>query len=101
MLPVDSVAVSNPIENSTDYKLQISVKIFPSGQDNFNRTGVSRIGFALSNQTFKPDPKVFGPFYFVGDKYQHFSGKVKNSYYEKYKYDHTALLVLNLIHAIV
>lgn len=79
MLPVDSVAVSNPIENSTDYKLQISVKIFPSGQDNFNRTGVSRIGFALSNQTFKPDPKVFGPFYFVGDKYQHFSDGGKGS----------------------
>ncbi|KAG4401468.1 hypothetical protein GLYMA_07G270800v4 [Glycine max] len=69
-LPVDSVLLSHPSKDSTQY-LELSLQVFPSGQNHFNRTGAFSIGFLLSNQTFKP-PKVFGPFYFVGDKYEHF-----------------------------
>ncbi|KAM7470167.1 hypothetical protein LguiA_008350 [Lonicera macranthoides] len=71
-LPVDSVSLKNPTTDLDDY-LVISLEIFPFGQDYFNRTGVSAIGFVLSNQTFKPPPD-FGPFFFIGDGYQYFSG---------------------------
>lgn len=71
-LPVDSVSLKNPSTDLDDY-LVISLEMFPFGQDYFNRTGVSGIGFVLSNQTFKP-PDNFGPFFFIGDGYQHFSG---------------------------
>ncbi|KAK7263754.1 hypothetical protein RJT34_31351 [Clitoria ternatea] len=69
-LPVDSVLLSHPTKDSNQY-LELSLQVFPSGQDHFNRTGTFSIGFLLSNQTFKP-PKVFGPFYFNADKYEHF-----------------------------
>ncbi|KAJ4840041.1 hypothetical protein Tsubulata_026940 [Turnera subulata] len=59
-LPVDSVSLSNPRRDVNDY-LDLSLKIFPSGQDHFNATGISAIGFVLSNQTYKPPPD-FGPF---------------------------------------
>ncbi|KAK7363901.1 hypothetical protein VNO77_06061 [Canavalia gladiata] len=68
--PVDSVSLSNPTKDSTQY-LRLSLQVFPSGQDHFNRTGTLIIGFLLSNQTFK-SPKIFGPFYFLADKYGHF-----------------------------
>ncbi|KAF5952087.1 hypothetical protein HYC85_010031 [Camellia sinensis] len=55
----------NPSKNADDYFV-LSVEVFPSGQDRFNQTGVYGIAFVLSNQTFKP-PKMFGPFYFIGD----------------------------------
>ncbi|KAM7474427.1 hypothetical protein LguiB_021670 [Lonicera macranthoides] len=71
-LPVDSVSLRNPTTDLDDY-LVISLEVFPFGQDYFNRTGVSGIGFVLSNQTFKP-PDNFGPFFFIGDGYQYFSG---------------------------
>lgn len=71
-LPVDSVSLSNPIKNIDDYLL-LSLSIFPSGLDYFNRTGISGIGFMLSNQTFKP-PKEYGPFFFIGNSYPYFAG---------------------------
>ena len=71
--PVNSVSLSNPMKDSNDY-LQVSLEVFPDGQDRFNRTGISMIGFALSNQTFKP-PSYFGPFFFIARQYQHFEGK--------------------------
>lgn len=70
-LPVDSVSLSNPFKNSLDY-LELSVEVFPSNVDRFNRTGISWIGFSLSNQTFKP-PHYFGPFFFVGIGYKNFA----------------------------
>ncbi|GAU39633.1 hypothetical protein TSUD_397210 [Trifolium subterraneum] len=69
-IPVDSVSLSNP-RRSTDKYLDLTLEIFPSGQDFFNRTSISGIGFMLSNQTFKPPP-IFGPFYFIGDTYEHY-----------------------------
>ncbi|XP_009605193.1 leucine-rich repeat receptor protein kinase HPCA1-like isoform X2 [Nicotiana tomentosiformis] len=67
---VDSVSLSNPKKNSDDY-LVLHLQVFPFGQDRFNRTGITTIGFELSNQTFKPPPN-FGPFFFIGESYNHF-----------------------------
>ncbi|EXB36891.1 putative leucine-rich repeat receptor-like protein kinase [Morus notabilis] len=69
---VDSVSLSNPDKGSFEY-LHITLEVFPSGRDHFNRTEISHIGFALSNQTYKP-PKSFGPYYFIGDQYESYSG---------------------------
>lgn len=76
-LPVDSVALSNPTKNIDAYLL-LNLHIFPSGDDHFNRTGISGIGFMLSNQTFKP-PKEFGPFFFIGNSYPNFGGLIAAS----------------------
>jgi len=78
-VPVDSVSLSHPIMDSTEY-LKLSLQVFPSGQDHFNRTGTSRIGFMLSNQTFKPPQPDFGPFYFLADRYEHFGNYGKNNF---------------------
>ncbi|KAL3635199.1 hypothetical protein CASFOL_019746 [Castilleja foliolosa] len=75
--PVDSVSLSNPMKNSNNYLL-LSLQVFPSGQDHFNRTGLSQIGFMLSNQTFKPSPE-FRPFYFIADQYAYFAGAIEDS----------------------
>lgn len=74
-LPVDSILLSNPTKDSTQY-LELSLQVFPSRQDHFNRTGILSIGFLLSNQTFKP-PEDFGPFYFMADKYGYFESSGK------------------------
>ncbi|KAH1208836.1 putative leucine-rich repeat receptor-like protein kinase [Glycine max] len=70
MKPVNSVSLSNPRKNIYQY-LELTLKIFPFGQGRFNRTGVSGIGFLLSNQTYKP-PAMFGPYYFIADEYEHY-----------------------------
>ncbi|KAF5803166.1 putative protein kinase RLK-Pelle-LRR-VIII-1 family [Helianthus annuus] len=78
-LPVDSVSLSNPTMNS-DY-LVINLEIFPSGDERFNRSGLSQIGFAFSSQTYRP-PSSFGPYSFIGNTYNFFSdvskGKAKS-----------------------
>ncbi|KAL0454532.1 UNVERIFIED_CONTAM: putative leucine-rich repeat receptor-like protein kinase, partial [Sesamum latifolium] len=76
--PVDSVTVKKPTKNEVGY-LVMDLQVFPSGQDHFNRTGISRIGFILSNQTFKP-PHVFGPFYFDGNNYPYFTDLTAGSH---------------------
>ncbi|KAG8364014.1 hypothetical protein BUALT_Bualt19G0082200 [Buddleja alternifolia] len=75
--PVDSVSLRNPVKNIYNY-LELNLQIFPSGHDFFNRTGITRIGFMLSNQTFKP-PKEFGPFYFIGNNYPYFADLTSGS----------------------
>ncbi|KAJ8572712.1 hypothetical protein K7X08_009223 [Anisodus acutangulus] len=67
---VDSISLSDPEKNSDDY-LVLHLQIFPVGQDHFNHTGITTIGFALSNQTYKPPPN-FGPFFFIGESYEYF-----------------------------
>lgn len=62
-----SVALENPFFNIDDY-LQIQLALFPSTGTYFNRSEILRIGFDLSNQTFKP-PKEFGPYYFIAAPY--------------------------------
>lgn len=72
-LPVDSISLSNPFRNpSTDY-FELSLKVFPSSSDRFNRTGVSSVAFVLTNQIFKP-PKFFLPYFFIGDDYGYYGG---------------------------
>ncbi|XP_047153148.1 leucine-rich repeat receptor protein kinase HPCA1-like [Vigna umbellata] len=70
-VPVDSVLLSLPRRDSTGY-LKLSLQVFPSGLDHFNRTGTLTIGFMLSNQTFKPPQPDFGPYFFLADEYEHF-----------------------------
>ncbi|XAR56213.1 Non-specific serine/threonine protein kinase [Bertholletia excelsa] len=76
-LPVDAVFLSNPATN-IDHYFVLSLDIFPSSQDHFNQTGISNIGFLMSNQTFKP-PKQFGPYYFIGEMYGNFAGTKRSS----------------------
>ncbi|GMP68725.1 hypothetical protein CsSME_00028252 [Camellia sinensis var. sinensis] len=59
-----------------DY-LVLSVEFFPYGEDRFNRTGISGIGFVFSNQTFKPNNVTFGPYFFIGDLYEYFAEGTK------------------------
>ncbi|CAK7357239.1 unnamed protein product [Dovyalis caffra] len=73
-LPVDSIQLSDPRKDSSQY-LDLTLQVFPFGQDRFNRTGIVNIGFVLSNQTFKPPPQ-FGPFVFHGQAYLYFSGSL-------------------------
>lgn len=74
-LPVDSVALRNPTKNIDNY-LVLSLEIFPSGQEYFNHTGISGLGFMLSNQTFKPS-SGFGPYYFIANNYPYFAGNIR------------------------
>jgi hypothetical protein len=62
-----SVSLQNPFFNNDDY-LQIQLALFPPMGKYFNRTEVQRIGFDLSNQTYKPPP-LFGPYYFIASPY--------------------------------
>ncbi|XP_058215919.1 leucine-rich repeat receptor protein kinase HPCA1-like isoform X2 [Rhododendron vialii] len=66
-LPVDSVAVSDPTIDMYSY-LQFTIQIFPSGQDEFNRTAVSGIGTLLNLQPFQIKD-YFGPFFFISENY--------------------------------
>ncbi|KAL9327236.1 hypothetical protein ACSQ67_007881 [Phaseolus vulgaris] len=66
-----SVSLQNPFFDSNDYLL-VQLSLFPSTGQYFNRSEVQRIGFDLSNQTYKP-PKEFGPYYFLAYSYP-FSG---------------------------
>lgn len=93
-LPVDSVLLSHPTKDSNQY-LQLTLQVFPSAQDWFNRTGVLSIGFLLSNQTFKPNPQVYGPCFFIGDTYGYFEnyGKYPSTLHISY-----SIVVINDIY---
>lgn len=69
-LPVDSVYVNCPTNNSLGY-LESNVSVFPSGQNHFNTSTISTIGFVLNLQTIE-NPDVFGPSYFKGAAYPYF-----------------------------
>ncbi|KAJ1420954.1 Serine-threonine/tyrosine-protein kinase, catalytic domain [Sesbania bispinosa] len=70
--PVDSVSLSNPRKDVDRIQyLELTLQVFPSGQDRFNRSGISGIAFLLSNQTYKP-PAMFGPYYYIADTYEHY-----------------------------
>ncbi|XP_022157310.1 probable leucine-rich repeat receptor-like protein kinase At5g49770 [Momordica charantia] len=62
-----SVSIQNPFFNVDDY-LQMQLALFPPNGKYFNRSDIQRIGFDLSNQTFKPPPP-FGPYYFIASPY--------------------------------
>ncbi|KAF7031314.1 hypothetical protein CFC21_042657 [Triticum aestivum] len=69
-----AVFLSGVLFSSDDY-LQVQVSLFPSTGTSFPTSELIRIGFAFSNQTYKP-PSIFGPYYFIGDTYVSFSGGV-------------------------
>ncbi|XP_047172557.1 leucine-rich repeat receptor protein kinase HPCA1 [Vigna umbellata] len=71
-----SVSLQNPFFDSNDY-LQVQLALFPPTGQYFNRSEIQRIGFELSNQTYKP-PKEFGPYYFLAFSYP-FSGSHKGA----------------------
>ncbi|KAM0066540.1 putative protein kinase RLK-Pelle-LRR-VIII-1 family [Helianthus debilis subsp. tardiflorus] len=71
-LPVDSLSLSNPSRNLEDY-LVLRLQVFPSGQPNFNRTGIIGVAFALSNQSFKPAKTDFNTYTFNAENYKFFS----------------------------
>ena len=71
-LPVDSVHVNCPKTGSSGY-LESNVSVFPSGQNHFNRTTISYIGFVITLQTFE-NSDTFGPTYFKGATYPYFDG---------------------------
>nr|XP_011466378.1 PREDICTED: probable leucine-rich repeat receptor-like protein kinase At5g49770 [Fragaria vesca subsp. vesca] len=62
-----SVDLQNPFFNVDDY-LQVQLALFPSTGTHFNRSEVLRIGFDLTNQTYKP-PVEFGPYLFLAAPY--------------------------------
>lgn len=72
-----SVSIQNPFFNVDDY-LQMQLALFPSDGEYFNRSDIQRIGFDLSNQTYKPPPE-FGPFYFIASPYG-FAGNLNNDF---------------------
>ncbi|XP_044461735.1 leucine-rich repeat receptor protein kinase HPCA1-like isoform X2 [Mangifera indica] len=76
-LPVDSISLSKPHKDSNEY-LNLTLRVFPPyDKDSFNRTGVSSLGFVLSNQTYKP-PHGYGPYIFMAEDYQHFAGESRS-----------------------
>ena len=76
-LPVDSVNLSNPTRDAIQY-LDLSLEVFPSGVDHFNRTGISTIALLFSNQMFSP-PAMFGPYVFTPDDYGHYMDDIGKS----------------------
>ncbi|PKA51819.1 putative leucine-rich repeat receptor-like protein kinase [Apostasia shenzhenica] len=62
-----SVHLSNILFNNDNY-LEVHLKVFPSTEMYFNRSEIQKIGFYLSNQTYKP-PAKFGPYYYIASPY--------------------------------
>ncbi|CAN6350640.1 unnamed protein product [Urochloa humidicola] len=56
------------IHFTSDNYLEVKTQLFPSSGVSFNVSDLIRIGFELSNQTYKP-PTNFGPYYFIADPY--------------------------------
>ncbi|XP_047977471.1 leucine-rich repeat receptor protein kinase HPCA1-like [Salvia hispanica] len=75
-IPVDSLNLTNPTINMYSY-LEITLHVFPSGKDVFDRTSVSAIGFVLNRQPFPVD--YFGPFFFIDEQYCCLPGPKKSS----------------------
>ncbi|XP_051139993.1 leucine-rich repeat receptor protein kinase HPCA1-like [Andrographis paniculata] len=66
-LGLGSVSLQNPFFNENDY-LEVQLQLFSSSGKYFNRSEIQRIGFSLSNQTYKP-PAEFGPYHFIANQY--------------------------------
>ncbi|KAK4383027.1 putative leucine-rich repeat receptor-like protein kinase [Sesamum angolense] len=67
-LPLSRISFSaESLFNDDDY-LQMQLQLFPHNAKYFSRSEVQRIGFSLSNQTYKPPPE-FGPYYFLASPY--------------------------------
>ncbi|GMH19015.1 hypothetical protein Nepgr_020856 [Nepenthes gracilis] len=62
-----SVSLQDPFFDTDDY-LQVHLGLFPSMGKYFSRSEILKIGFDLSNQTYKPPP-IFGPYFFIPFSY--------------------------------
>ncbi|KAK1312830.1 putative leucine-rich repeat receptor-like protein kinase [Acorus calamus] len=62
-----TVSLQSPYFDSDNY-LEVQLQLFPTTGQYFNRSEIQRIGFDLSNQTFKP-PTIFGPYFFIASPY--------------------------------
>nr|XP_043610443.1 leucine-rich repeat receptor protein kinase HPCA1 [Erigeron canadensis] len=62
-----SVSLQNPFFNTDEY-LQVYLQLFPSKAKHFDRLEIQKMGFYLSNQTYKP-PAGFGPYFFIATPY--------------------------------
>ncbi|KAL1335859.1 hypothetical protein HN51_030306 [Arachis hypogaea] len=93
-LPVDSVSLSNPSRNASNNNFQLTLDVFPSQTDRFNRTGVSSVAFVLSNQIFKA-PEFFSPYFFNGLNYQYYGGEPKS------KSKHTGAIIGAVVAVVV
>jgi hypothetical protein len=71
-LPVDSVSLSNSIIDSFGY-LGLSLEVFPSGDDRFNKTGITMIGYVLNILSFRP-PRLFGFYFLIASTYDYYAG---------------------------
>ncbi|KAI3762142.1 hypothetical protein L1987_52565 [Smallanthus sonchifolius] len=69
-LPVASVSLKNPKRNENDY-LEIKLEIFPSGEQSFNPTEISRLGHSLTNNTFFPPKEFYFIYYFKPKPYNY------------------------------
>ncbi|PON38672.1 Mitogen-activated protein kinase kinase kinase [Parasponia andersonii] len=68
-LSVDSVSLSNPTMNPSEYST-VRLNLFPKGRDRFKQTEISDINYALNfNVAIR-----FRPFDFIGDVYQNYAG---------------------------
>ncbi|XP_047163599.1 leucine-rich repeat receptor protein kinase HPCA1-like [Vigna umbellata] len=94
-IPVDSVALSNPMINSTSDNFELTLQCFPSQSDRFNSTGVLTIAFLLSNQIYKP-PEFFSPYVFKGANYDYTGGEPNGS-----KSSHTGVIVGAVVAVVV
>ncbi|KAI7728233.1 hypothetical protein M8C21_012278, partial [Ambrosia artemisiifolia] len=89
--PVDSVALNNPSRNLDDY-LVINLEVFPSPGPSFNRTGIVGLGFALSNQTFKPT-RDFNTYVFMSANYDNFLPEISGTESNKSKSSNTGIII--------
>lgn len=71
-IPVDSLNITNPNINMFSY-LELTLQVFPSGKDVFDRTSISNIGYVLNRQQFPI--QYFGPFFFLDEQYCCLPGK--------------------------
>ncbi|KAI3762134.1 hypothetical protein L1987_52557 [Smallanthus sonchifolius] len=69
-LPVASVSLKNPKRNENDY-LEIKFEIFPSGEQSFNPTEISRLGHSLTSSTFLPPEVFYFIYYFKPEPYNY------------------------------
>uniref|UniRef100_A0ACD5XRF8 Uncharacterized protein n=1 Tax=Avena sativa TaxID=4498 RepID=A0ACD5XRF8_AVESA len=82
-IPVDSISVDSPSIDASN-NLQMNLGVFPSNKILFGEQDISAIGFILSNQTYKP-PRIFGPYYFIGQSYPFASEEIVASKSKKNK----------------
>ncbi|KAL3753229.1 hypothetical protein ACJRO7_000600 [Eucalyptus globulus] len=63
-----SVSLQNIFLNQSSGYLIVPVSFFPSNGTEFRRSGIVRIGFAMTNHTF-PSPPIFGTYLFSAQPY--------------------------------